>query len=154
MKPLAVLLTAFGLALLATRLLAGHPNYLLAGNVAMAVMLIFTGIAHVPYVRGMAQMLPAWLPAKNAWVYGTGLLEIVGGVGLLVPALRPTAAWCLLVFFVLIFPGNIISAQKHLDYQRGTLTGPGLGYLWFRVPLQVLFLAWTWYFGLHLGVKN
>jgi uncharacterized membrane protein len=151
MKPLAVLLAAFGLALLATRLLGGQANYLLAGNAAMATMLVFTGIAHIPYVRGMAQMLPTWLPAKRAWVYGTGLLEIVGGVGLLVPTLRPTAAWCLLLFFVLIFPGNVISAQKHLDYQRGTRTGPGLGYLWFRGPLQVLFLAWTWYFGLHLA---
>lgn len=151
MKPLVVLLTTFCLALAATYLLAGWPDYRLAGNVAMAVMLIFTGIAHVPYVRGMAQMLPAWLPAKNAWVYGTGLLEVAGGVGLLLPALRPLAAGCLLVFFVLIFPANIISASKHLDYQRGTLTGPGLGYLWFRVPLQLLFLAWTWYFGLHLA---
>ena len=153
MKPLAVLLVAFGLALLATYLLAGHPDYRLSGNIAMATMLIFTGIAHVPYVRGMAQMLPAWLPAKHAWIYATGLLEVLGGVGLLVPALRPTAAVCLLVFFVLIFPGNIISARKHLDYQRGTLTGPGLGYLWFRVPLQLLFLAWTWYFGLHLAAS-
>jgi uncharacterized membrane protein len=136
MKPLLVLLVAFGLALAATKLLGGQVNYLLAGNVAMAVMLFFTGVAHIPYVRGMAQMLPAWLPAKNAWVYGTGLLE---------------AATCLLVFFVLILPANIISARKHLDYQRGTLTGPGPGYLWFRVPLQLLFLGWTWYFGLHLA---
>ncbi|RZK62634.1 MAG: hypothetical protein EOO59_02030 [Hymenobacter sp.] len=151
MKPLIVLLAAFCLALAATRLFAGQVDYLLAGNVAMAVMLIFTGIAHVPYVRGMAQMLPAWLPAKHAWIYGTGLLEVAGGVGLLLPAVRPLAATCLLVFFVLIFPGNVISARKHLDYQRGTLTGPGLGYLWFRVPLQLLFLGWTWYFGLHLA---
>jgi uncharacterized membrane protein len=151
MKPLLVLLVAFGLALAATKLLGGQVNYLLAGNVAMAVMLFFTGVAHIPYVRGMAQMLPAWLPAKNAWVYGTGLLEVAGGVGLLLPALRPLAATCLLVFFVLILPANIISARKHLDYQRGTLTGPGPGYLWFRVPLQLLFLGWTWYFGLHLA---
>ncbi len=150
MKPLLVLLLTFGLALLGTRLLAGHADLVLAGNLAMAVMLIFTGIAHVPYVHGMTQMLPAWLPAKKAWIYGTGLLEVVAGVGLMIPALRPATAVCLLVFFVLIFPGNVISARKHLDYQRGTLTGPGPAYLWFRAPLQLLFLAWTWYFGLHL----
>lgn len=151
MKPLLILLSAFGLALAATWLVAGQPDFRLAGNVAMAIMLFFTGIAHIPYVRGMAQMLPAWLPAKNAWVYGTGLLEVIGGVGLLLPAWRPLAATCLLVFFVLILPANIISARKQLDYQRGTLTGPGPRYLWFRVPLQLLFMAWTWYFGLHLA---
>ena len=151
MKPLLVLLSAFGLALAATWLLTGQLDYRLAGNVAMAVMLFFTGLAHVPYVRGMAQMLPAWLPAKNAWVYATGLLEIVGGIGLLLPTWRPLAATCLLVFLVLILPANIISARKHLDYQRGTLTGPGPRYLWFRVPLQLLFIGWTWYFGLHLA---
>lgn len=150
MKPLIVLLVVFLVALAASYLLSGHANYLLSGNVAMAAMLLFTAIGHFAFVAGMAQMLPAWLPAKNAWVYATGGLELAAAVGLLLPAIRPLAAVCLLVFFVLILPGNIIAARRHLNYQTGSLDGPGPRYLWFRVPLQLLFMGWTWYFGLHL----
>jgi uncharacterized membrane protein len=151
MKPLLVLAVTFGVALAATYFLGQHPDYRLSGLIAMATMLVFTGVAHFPFRAGMAQMLPAWLPAKNAWVLGTGLLEIAAAVGLLLPALRPLTAGCLLVFFALILPANIRAAQLHLDYQRGTPDGPGLRYLWFRVPLQLFFMAWTWYFGLHLS---
>ena len=152
MKPLLVLLGAFAMVLGGTWLLAGHPRAALAGNAAMAVMLVFTGVAHVPYATGMVQMLPDWLPARRAWVLGTGVLEVLLGLGLLWPATRVPAAGAIIVFLVLILPANVISARKHLNYQTGTLDGPGPRYLWFRVPLQAFFIAWTWYFGLHTAL--
>src|SRR5688572_1106952 len=150
MKPLIVLLAAFGLILGVTYLMSGQPNYLLAGNGAMAAMLLFTGIAHFAFTEGMTQMLPQWLPFRRGLVYLTGLLEMAAAVGLLWPALRPPTAWALLAFFALVLPANVHAARTHLDYQHGTATGPGLGYLWFRVSLQLLFMAWTWYFGYYL----
>ncbi|WP_375434143.1 DoxX family protein [uncultured Hymenobacter sp.] len=150
MKPLFVLLGTFLLALGATRLFGGSLNYLLAGNVAMAVMLLFTGMAHFTLTKGMVLMLPDWLPGRKAWVYVTGLMELAAAVGLLVPGLRQLAGWLLLVFFVLVLPGNIHAALHHINYQKGTTDGPGPRYLWFRVPLQLLFIAWTWYFSTHL----
>lgn len=150
MKPLLILLVTFGMALTATYFISPPADGQLVGNIALATMLVFTGVAHFPFRAGMVQMLPSWLPAKNAWVLGTGLLEIAAGGGLLLPALRPLTAGCLLVFFALILPANIRAARLHLNYQRGTPDGPGLRYLWFRVPLQLFFMAWTWYFGLHL----
>ena len=150
MKPLFVLLGIFLLALGATRLFGGSLNYLLAGNVAMAVMMLFTGAAHFTLTKGMVLMLPEWLPGRKAWVYFTGVVELVAAVGLLVPALRPLVGWLLIVFFVLVLPGNIHAALHHINYQKGTTDGPGPRYLWFRVPLQLLFIAWTWYFSVHL----
>lgn len=35
--------------------------------------------------------------------------------------------------------------MKKVDYQKGDYSGNGLGYLWFRVPLQVFFLVWIYY---------
>lgn len=151
MKPLAVLLFTFALALAATWLWWGQPGWLLAGNVALGVMLVFTGVAHFPYLAGMLQMLPAWLPARRAWVLGTGVVEVVLGLGLLWPTTRPLAAGTTIVFLLLIFPANIIAAFKGLNYQTGTLDGPGPRYLLFRGPLQTFFIAWAWYFGLHLA---
>lgn len=65
MKPLIVLLAAFGLLAVGTYFFRGAPNYLLAGNGAMAAMLLFTGAAHVAFTQGMMRMLPKWLPAKK-----------------------------------------------------------------------------------------
>jgi uncharacterized membrane protein len=50
----------------------------------------------------------------------------------------------LIVFFVLLLPANINAAIKHIDYQKGTFEGQGLNYLWFRIPLQILFIVWTY----------
>lgn len=151
MKPLFVLLAAFGLILGVTYLLKGQAAYSTAGNGAMAAMLLFTGAAHFAFTQGMTQMLPAWLPFRRGWVYGTGVLEMAAAAGLLWPAARPFTAWALLAFFVAVLPANIHAARLQLDYQRGDTTGPGLRYLWVRVPLQLLFMAWTWYFGLALA---
>ncbi|UOG73621.1 DoxX family protein [Hymenobacter tibetensis] len=150
MKPLFVLLGAFLLALGATRLFGGSLNFLLAGNVALAVMLLFTGAAHFALTNGMVLMLPEWLPGRKAWVYFTGVVELAAAMGLLVPALRPLVGWLLIAFFVLVLPGNIYAAMHHINYQKATTDGPGPRYLWFRIPLQLLFIAWTWYFSVHL----
>jgi uncharacterized membrane protein len=117
----------------------------------MALMLLFTGMAHFAFTAGMTRMLPEWLPFRRGLVYGTGVLEIAAAAGLLWPSARPLTAGALLVFFVALLPANIHAARHEVDYQRPEATGPGLRYLWFRVPLQLLFMAWTWYFGLHLA---
>ena len=150
MKPLIVLLVVFGLLLLSTYLMQGWPDYLLAGNGAMAAMLLFTGVGHFTFTKGMMQMLPAFLPAKKAWILATGVLEIAAAVGLLIPTLRMETACLLAAFFLLILPANILAAQRHLNYQTGTSDGPGPRYLWFRMPLQLLFIAWTLFFGWYI----
>lgn len=154
MKPLIVLLGAFGLLLLGSSLWAGSPDYILAGNGAMAAMLLFTGAGHFAFTHGMMRMLPDFLPAKKAWVLATGVLELAAAVGLLWPLVRTETALLLLLFFLLILPGNVLAARRHLNYQTGAADGPGPGYLWFRVPLQLFFIAWTWYFGLYLPLAS
>jgi uncharacterized membrane protein len=54
------------------------------------------------------------------------------------------AGWALILFFILVLPGNIKAAIHHIDYQKGTFDGYGPNYLWFRVPLQILFIGWTY----------
>ncbi|SHJ61699.1 Uncharacterized membrane protein [Hymenobacter daecheongensis DSM 21074] len=150
MKPLLVLLTVFVVLALGSYLVADGPNYVLAGTGAMAAMLLFTGAGHFAFRQGMARMVPSFLPAPEAWVLATGGLEIAAAIGLLVPALRAPTAWLLIAFFVLILPANIQAARHHLNYQTGQPDGPGPPYLWFRIPLQLFFIAWTWYFALGL----
>jgi uncharacterized membrane protein len=144
MKPLVVLLSVFALSVAGIKLLTGTANYPLAGRIAMAAMLIFTAIGHFAFTKGMSMMLPDFVPFKIPVIYVTGVIELAAAAGLLLPGLKHLTGWLLIVFFLLLLPANIYAAIKHVDYQKGTFEGPGMTYLWFRVPLQIVFIVWTY----------
>lgn len=144
MKPLVVLLTAFVIAVFVIKIMNDVYNIALSARIAMAVMLVFTAIGHFAFTKGMIMMVPDFVPFKKEVVYLTGFIEIAAAVGLLIPGLRMVTGWLLILFFLLLLPANIKAAIEQIDYQKGTLGGPGMGYLWFRVPLQILFMVWTY----------
>lgn len=90
-------------------------------------------------------MLPDFIPFKVQTVYVTGIIEIAAAIGLFIPNFRIITAWLLIIFLILILPANIYAAIKHIDYQRGTFDGNGPSYLWFRIPLQILFIFWVYF---------
>jgi uncharacterized membrane protein len=145
MKPLVVLCGAFAVS--AAVLMNFLPPFsgALAARIAMSVMLVFTASGHFVLTRGMVEMLPGFVPFRRQVVYGTGILEVAGAVGLLFPAWRVTTGWLLIALFVMMLPANVYAAVRHLDYQKATFDGPGLRYLWFRIPLQGLFIGWTYF---------
>lgn len=146
MKPLIILLVTFFITLVVTKFTMIGFNLALSGRIAMAVMLIFTSIAHFAFTKGMEMMVPPFVPYKNAMVYFTGIIEICAAIGLLINHIRLLTGWLLILFFILLLPANIYAAMKHVDYQKGTFEGNGKQYLWFRVPLQLFFIAWTLFF--------
>lgn len=146
MKPLIVLLIVFGISLLAMRIFRGNHEFALSGRIAMSLMLVFTAIGHFVFTKGMAMMLPDFIPFKTETVYLTGIIEIGAAIGLFIPDFRFITGWLLIAFFILILPANIYAAIKDIDYQKGTFDGNGLTYLWFRIPLQILFVVWTYLF--------
>lgn len=144
MKPLIVLLSVFGISMIAMQLFHGRYEVALSARIAMSVMLIFTAIAHFAFTKGMAMMIPPFVPYKTGVVYLTGVIEIVVAAGLLIPNISAITGWLLILFFIVLLPGNIYAAIKHIDYEKGTFEGKGLAYLWFRVPLQILFIVWVY----------
>jgi uncharacterized membrane protein len=114
----------------------------------MGIMLVFTSIAHFVFANGMSMMLPAFMPAKKVMVYLTGVAEILGGAGLIISKTYHITAILLIVFFVLILPSNILAAKQKINLEKANYEGKGLFYLWFRIPLQVLFIAWVWFFAI------
>jgi len=108
-------------------------------------MFVFTGVSHFIFPGPMAEMVPPIFPSPELWVAFTGGAEILGGIGLLVPRTSRLSAWGLALFLVAVFPANVFAAihQVGMGGHRD-----GLGYLWFRAPLQVVFLAWVVYFGI------
>lgn len=144
MKPLIVLLIVFAVSILAIKLIRGNYEFAMSGRIAMSIMLLFTAVAHFAFTKGMVMMLPDFIPYKTETVYLTGIIEIAAAIGLFIPSLRGITAWLLIAFFILLLPANIYAAIKQIDYQKGTSDGNGLMYLWFRIPLQILFIVWTY----------
>jgi len=149
MKPLFVLLGAFFIGLFFLRLTEGWWDYRLSARIAMAAMLLFTAIGHFAFTRGMAMMLPDFVPCKKAMVYVTGIAELAGAAGLLLNAWFALAGMMLVLLFMLMLPANIHAALKRINYEKGTPDGKGPGYLWFRVPLQFFFIAWIYFLILY-----
>ncbi|WP_294308132.1 hypothetical protein [uncultured Chryseobacterium sp.] len=152
MKILSILLVTFILGLLATKIFQGNWNFLFSGNLGMAAFIIFTGLAHFKFQKGMAMMIPEPVPGKIFWVYFTGVLEIAAGIGLMIPSMRELTAVLLIVFFLLVFIANINSSRKNINIFKADFTGPGMAYLYKeRIPMQIILIAWTWYFGIYLN---
>ena len=145
MKPLIVLLSAFVISIIAIKLSTDKYTIAFAAIIAMSVMLLFTSIAHFTFTKGMTMMIPVFIPFKKEFVYFTGIIEIAAAIGLLIPNFRLLTAWFLIVFFILMLPANINAAIQHIDYQKATSKGAGTKYLWFRVPLQILFILWVYF---------
>ena len=85
-------------------------------RILLALVFVTMGALHfVPGPsRGMAAMIPPALRigSPRVLVAVTGLCELAGGVGLLLPATRVAAAICLAVFLIAVFPANAYAAGK------------------------------------------
>jgi len=93
----------------------------------------------------MMAMIPEMIPFKKEIVYGTGILEIILGIGLLFPNIQIKVGWLLILFFLAILPANVKASMENINYQTGALDGQGLEYLWFRIPLQLFYIGWVFF---------
>ena len=83
-------------------------------------------------------MVPKVFPNPRFLVYLTGVLEVLGAVGLLVPMTRSFASLGLCLLLMAMFPANVNAARKGV-LLRGKMPTP----LWLRGPMQVLFIGMT-----------
>jgi uncharacterized membrane protein len=112
---------------------------------ALAVMFVFTGIAHFAKMKhDMARMVPTVFPRPLLMVYLTGACELLGAVGLVIARTRSLACWALIIMLIGLFPANIKAAREGL-----TLGGRAATPLWLRAPMQVLFIGLLWWVGLR-----
>ena len=107
----------------------------------LAVMLLFTGSAHfTPMKKDLIRMTPQWVPRPRAMVFFTGLCELAGAIGLVIPETRRVAGIALILFFIAVLPANIHAARAGV-----TLRGRPATPLWLRVPMQILFIVLAWW---------
>lgn len=123
----------------------------LRGRIALAVLFVFTGTAHFYRTPEMMNMLPDFVRYKEEIIYITGVFEILGAIGLLIPRLKRIAGICLILMFILFLPANIYAAINHVDF-GGHKYGPI--YLLIRVPLQLFFIWWTFRYAVQSTKKK
>lgn len=139
------LLGVFCMSLVIFKITKKKHRFPLAGRIAMAAMLTLTSIAHFIFNKGMSMMLPDFIPYQTEVIYLTGVLELLAAIGLLLPKFQVITGWLLILFFMMILPSNVYAAINHVDLQKATYSGEGPGYLWYRVPLQVFYIAWVYF---------
>ncbi|HUQ01340.1 MAG TPA: DoxX family protein [Kofleriaceae bacterium] len=101
------------------------------------------GIAHFLRPEPFVGIVPEVLPFKLALVYISGVFEIAGGLGLILPATRRYAAWGLILLYLAVFPANINQAINHLPL-NGQVVAEWK--LWARLPFQVVLIAWAYWY--------
>ncbi len=138
MVPLVTLLVVTAAARLAGWLGWNYSNgWPAAVAVGLAAMFLVTGTAHFvqPLRGGLIAIVPPMLPAPALLVTITGILELLGAVGLLIPQIRVVAAGCLALLMVAMFPANIYAAgAKRAEHAPDTPLVP-------RTLMQALFVA-------------
>lgn len=151
MVPLLILFGTFGILFLVDRLFLKKLSISLIGRVAMALMLIVAGIAHFVYYEPMVAMMPDFVPWKLEVVYLTGILEFMSAVGLLWERTAWLTSVMLAIFLVAILPANILGSIRGVNIPGAEY---GVWYLLFRIPLQIFFIWWVWYFGIRIRERE
>ena len=112
-----------------------------AAACALAVMFLFTASAHFTRTKkDLIAMVPSVFPRPELLVSATGVLEVLGAVGLLIPATRSLAGTGLILLLVAMFPANVAAARKRIPL-RGKPPTP----LPLRLFLQLVFIGTTWW---------
>ena len=154
MAPLVVLVAGWLLLRAAGRLgVEQLASWRTAGRGAAAGMFMFTGATHFsPMKHDYAAMIPEPLPKSLRLIYLTGLLQIAGAIGLLVPTLRRLAGVGLAAQLVAMFPANVYAARKGIPFHGRPPTPLPL-----RALVQLAFIVAVWWTAIagrpegHLG---
>jgi len=104
----------------------------------LASLFIGAGILHFIKPETYLRIMPPALPAPRLLVLLSGVAEVAGGLGLLLPATRRWAAWGLLALLLAVFPANVYMLQIHDQLHLPAWLA------WARLPLQPLLLWIIW----------
>ncbi|MEK3672648.1 DoxX family protein [Paenibacillus sp. FSL R10-2771] len=104
---------------------------------AVSIMLLMGASAHWGRRRSdLVGMVPPAFPQKEWIVTVTGILEIAGAIGILLPAFSPAASVCLVLLLIAMLPANIYAARNKL-----TTGGKPVPKLPVRIGIQIIFIT-------------
>ena len=140
MAPFIVLIALFiVLSTLASFHIVVPPGWWTSLRLALSGMFLLTASAHWGKRRpDLIQMVPPVLSRPDLLVTATGILEILGAIGLLIPSVARYAALGLSLLLIGVFPANVHAARRHL-----AIAGRRVPDLLPRTLLQIVFFVAT-----------
>lgn len=118
-------------------------RYKIVFQIILAIAMVVVGALHFTEPEGFVKIVPDYLPYPLALVYISGFVEVLAGVGLLIPQGSRAAAWILVVLFIAVFPANLYQAVNNIEV-ASLPHDPPLKEL--RLPFQAVLVAWAWWF--------
>ncbi|HET7234562.1 MAG TPA: hypothetical protein VFJ16_31410 [Longimicrobium sp.] len=108
----------------------------------LAAGFVFAGVMHFVITARYMRIMPPWLPWHRELVLLSGVFEIAGGIGLLVPRVRRAAGAGLVLLLIAVLPANV---QMLLNARASHASALAQGLLWARLPLQLALIVWVAY---------
>ena len=112
-------------------------------NLGLAVVFLFFmggGITHFTNTDFFVAIMPPYIGFHREIVYISGVFEILGAIGILIPALRQWAGNGLLLLVVLVSPANI-----HMWLHPDLFPDVPPAFLSITLVMQVALLALIWW---------
>ena len=98
---------------------------------------ILIGIEHFREPQKFVDIVPKYMPFALFLVYLTGVMEIVGGLGIIYPETREITGRLMVLFLIAIYPANLNMWMNDIPYNGTRLTTQG--HL-FRLSVQILLI--------------
>lgn len=111
-------------------------------RVGLSLFFIFTAIGHFIRTEEMAAMLPPSVTYRIELIYLTGVLELLGAIGVWIPRLMRLIGLLLIVMLLGVLPANVYSAINRVEFGGH---GAGPTYLFVRIPFQLFAIWWTYF---------
>jgi uncharacterized membrane protein len=106
---------------------------------ALAVFFIGSGVNHFVIPGPYKQIVPPGMGDPALLVQVSGVAEIAGGVGVLVPRTRRLSGLGLIALLAAVFPANLHMARNPAKFKKIPAWA-----LYARLPLQPLAMWWAW----------
>jgi uncharacterized membrane protein len=117
------------------------PRWLIFLRLLTAVAFILAGANHFRHPDFYRKIVPPHFGPPTLIVALSGIAEIAGGTGLLIPPLRKSAGWGLIALLIAVFPANIYMAVAPTQIPDNHFPQ---WLLWARLPFQFIFIAIVW----------
>jgi uncharacterized membrane protein len=106
----------------------------------LAVFFIGSGVNHFVSPRFYRAIVPPRLQDDaERVVLVSGVAEVLGGVGVILPVTRRAAGVSLIALLAAVFPANLYMAREPERFHRIPRWA-----LYARLPLQPLMMWWAW----------
>ena len=108
--------------------MTSRPHIRTAARIVLATVFLGAGVLHLMVPGPFVRITPHWVSDPALVGALTGVAELLGAAGLMIPRLRVFAGWALALYCVCVYPANI---QHALNFM---MSGAGVGWAAYHGP--------------------